>query len=66
MFNFNIIMRVHERDIPMPLDVNLGLLEACYRADLYAKRNKDATFIVVNEYGDVEYETSKGILYADA
>ena len=63
---YNIIMRVHERDIPMPLDFNLGLLEACYRADLYAKKNKDATFIVVNEWGDVDYETSKGILYADA
>ena len=42
----------------MPKDTALDLLEACYRADLYAKRNTNAKFLVVsNETGGVEYET---------
>ena len=42
----------------MPNDFNLGLMEACWRADVYKKRNPTAHFIVINESnGDVEYET---------
>ena len=56
---FKIIMVVQGRVIPMPKDFNLGLFEACERADLYAKRNRDAAFFVMNEEnGDIEYETS--------
>ena len=56
---YKIIMLVHGRMIPMPKDSNLALLEACYRADLYAKRNKSAVFLVMyGENDDIMYETT--------
>lgn len=53
---FKVVMCVHDMQIDMPTDKGLGLLEACYRADLYKKRNGEAQFWVVNEETeDIEY-----------
>lgn len=42
--------------VPMRFDKNLSLMSACNRADLYKKRNPNATFDVVSmDNGDVEY-----------
>ena len=43
-------------DIRSVMDNGLGLLEACFRADVYKKHNDRATFVVVNnKTGDIEY-----------
>lgn len=53
---FKIVMCVHGMQIDMPNDTGLGLLEACFRADCYKKRNSKAQFWVVNEETeDIEY-----------
>lgn len=53
---FKIVMCVHDMQIDMPNDTELGLMEACFRADCYKKRNSKAQFWVVNEETeDIEY-----------
>ena len=53
---FKIVMNVRGLLID-PLDSGLHLIEACYRAALYKRRNESATFTVVNEdNGDIEYQ----------
>lgn len=43
--------------IDLPLDMNLQLLEACERADIYKRRRPEVVFQVVNqETGDYEYQ----------
>ncbi len=52
-------IRIDTNDIhsDMPMDTNLGLLEACDRAEIYKRKNPAAFFTVVNEdNGDVEYQ----------
>ena len=54
---YKIVMSFDGRLLDMPKDHGLGLSEACYRADLYKKRNEARTFSVVNEVnGDIEYQ----------
>lgn len=62
MYKVVMVLTVGEKrkTIDMPTDKHLDLMEACNRADLYAKRNTSATFMVVNnENGDVDYETRR-------
>lgn len=43
--------------ITMPSCNGLRLLEACYFADIFKRRNPEAIFSVVNEEnGDIEYQ----------
>lgn len=54
---FKIVMHFDGRMIDMPHDHGLRLSEACYRADLYKKRNEKRMFSVINEdTGDIEYQ----------
>lgn len=54
---FKIVIYVQGRAVDMPHDSGLRLCEACYRADIYKRRNESATFTVVNEdNGDIEYQ----------
>ena len=54
---FKIVMTFEGRFLDMPHDSDLRLIEACYRADLYKKRNSVRTFSVINEEtGDIEYQ----------
>lgn len=57
MFKITLYTKELNRMIDLPGDTNLGLLEACERADIYKKRRPDAIFTVVNmENGDFEYQ----------
>lgn len=63
MATFKIVMVTnnYRKAIDMPKDLNLDLFDAVHRADIYAKRNLNATFFVVNnENADIEYETPRG------
>lgn len=54
---FKIVLDKGEIHVDMPNDSGLRLLEACYRADLYKRRNPAAIFSVVNmDNGDIEYQ----------
>lgn len=54
---FKIVMHFEGRMLDMPHDHNLRLREACYRADLYKKRNEKRMFSVISEdTGDIEYQ----------
>ena len=54
---YKIVLRTKDVKVDMPKDIGLGLFEACWRADLYKKKNPQATFMVVNlENGDIDYE----------
>ncbi len=60
MFKIVMVNCGMRRSIEMPKDKNLNLFEATRRADLYAKRNRNAIFQVVNENNaDIEYETQQ-------
>jgi hypothetical protein len=55
---YEIYMLFEGRQVPMPSDHGLSLIEATRRADLYKKRNPARTFTVCNEInGDIEYQT---------
>ena len=57
MFKITMFVKNLNRAIDLPGDLNLGLLEACERADIYKRRRPDAIFTVVNmENGDYEYQ----------
>lgn len=54
---FKVVIHIDGRMVDMPHDHNLRLSEACYRADIYKKRNEGRTFSVVSEStGDIEYQ----------
>lgn len=54
---FKIVINIDGNWVDMPKDGGLRLSEACYRADLYKRRNEKRQFIVVNEEnGDIEYQ----------
>lgn len=54
---FKVVIHIDGRIVDMPHDHNLRLSEACYRADIYKKRNEGRTFSVVSEStGDIEYQ----------
>lgn len=53
---FSIMLIKNDIRCIMPNDTELGLIEACARADVYKKHNSSAAFLVVNNTtGDVEY-----------
>lgn len=55
--SYKITLTKNDIHADMPDDHDLGLMEACWRADVYKKRNPKAVFTVVNETnGDVEYQ----------
>jgi len=57
MFQIKLYSQALGKEIEMPNDKHLGLLEACHYADVYKKSNPQATFTVYNEQnGDVEYQ----------
>lgn len=57
MFKITLYSPALGREIEMPHDKHLGLLEACNYADIYKKSNSQATFTVYNEEnGDIEYQ----------
>lgn len=54
---FKITINIDGNIVDMPHDSGLRLSEACYRADLYKRRNEKRVFSVVNEdNGDIEYQ----------
>lgn len=60
MFKVSMYSRTLKKILEMPTDINLGLFEACYRADLYAKSNRADFFVINEENGDIEYEVKGG------
>ena len=54
---FYIVMINYEKGFDRQLpEEHLSLTEAVRRADLYANRNHDCTFVVTNEEGDALYD----------
>lgn len=57
MFKITMYTKTLNRTIDLLGDMNLRLLDACERADIYKSRNPEAIFTVVNmENGDYEYQ----------
>lgn len=56
MYRVEMVM-INGNVVKMPSDTNLGLFEACHRAELYKKRNLKNTFRVINnDNEDLEME----------